>query len=826
MIYPSGFEQKLGFIRIRELLGNLCIAAPGKDEVDAIRFSTSHKLIEEMLKQLEEMILLLNMYDHFPVPAYDEIRPMLRKSRLEGAWMEIPEILLIRKSLESARELQAFFQKEDEAKFQALRRMLEGLKLFPVILKKIDEIIDAHGRIRDNASVELAAVRREMRSAQENISKKLNQILRQAQREGWAEEDTSLTLRDGRMVIPMKAADKRRIRGFVHDESATGKTVYLEPAEIVDLNNSIKEFEYAERREIVKILQAFTTFLTPYAEDLALICEKLGKIDFLRAKGLLAGKLNAIVPSLRDEPLVEWVRAIHPILYLNHSREGKEVIPLDIELNKKKRILIISGPNAGGKSVCLQTLGLLQYMLQCGLAVPASPNSVFGIFSDIFLDIGDEQSIENDLSTYSSHLLNMKHFLKNAGEQSLILIDEFGAGTEPMLGGAIAESILDKLNRNSCFGVITTHYTNLKHFASSAEGIINGAMLFDTNKMQPLFKLETGKPGSSFAFEIARRIGLPEDILQAAKERIGTDHIDFDRHLKDALRDKRYWEQKRERIRTTEKKLEETLERYSEELEKAKKLRKEILDKAKVESSGLLDSVNRKIENTIREIRESSAQKEKTKDLRKELDDFSREVRGKLEEDDATLKEHSERVHERKKKFVKVPEPGSEETIVKNEDSAIGKGDKVRMINQDTVGEVLDVNGKSIMVAFGHMTTTIDERRLEKVSEKEYRKNQRQNPPSSLPGDSVNVSQRRLEFKTDIDVRGLRGDAALQKIQQFTDEAFMLGITELRILHGKGNGILRIMIRDYLKALDFVQSAVDAHVDFGGAGITVVKLGI
>jgi DNA mismatch repair protein MutS2 len=823
MIYPSSFEQKLGFVRIRELLNSFCIAAPGRDEMEQMAFSTRYAEVKESLQQVDEMLRILNLYDHFPVPAYDEIRPLLRKTQLEGAWIDVPEILLIRKNLESGRSLLAFFKEDESQKFPSIRKMLQGIKLFPALLKQIDALMDVHGRIRDSASPELADIRRQARSAQEQVSKRLNQILRQAQKEGWAEEETGLTVRDGRMVIPMKATDKRRIKGFVHDESATGKTVYLEPAEIVDLNNSLKELEYAERREIVRILQLFTASLAPWADDLALLCEGLGRLDFLRAKGLLAIKMEASVPVLRDEPIVEWTKAMHPILLLNHRKEGKEVVPLEAELNAKSRILIISGPNAGGKSVCLQTFGILQYMIQCGLAVPASPNSVFGIFAGIFIDIGDEQSIENDLSTYSSHLLNMKFFLRNARERTLVLIDEFGAGTEPMLGGAIAEAILGRLNENKCFGVITTHYTNLKHFASSAEGIINGAMLFDTTQMQPLFKLETGKPGSSFAFEIARRIGLPEDILQVAKERIGTEHIDFDRHLKDALRDKRYWEQKRERIRITEKRLEETLEKYNEELEKAKKLRKEILDKAKSEASGLLDGMNKKIENTIREIRENAAEKEKTKELRKELDDFSGEVKSRLEQQDAGLEERVSRLQEKRKRFSK------EDKLEEKEESApenteIGKGDKVRMINQDTVGEVMDVNGRSIMVAFGQMITTLDERRLEKVSEKEFRRSIRNQPSVSYPGSTVNISQRRLDFKSDIDVRGMRADAALQKVQQFTDEALMLGISELRILHGKGNGILRQLIRDYLNALDYVQSAADAHVDHGGAGITLVKL--
>ncbi|HEX7584068.1 MAG TPA: endonuclease MutS2, partial [Prolixibacteraceae bacterium] len=482
------------------------------------------------------------------------------------------------------------------------------------------------GKIKDYASPELSQIRKELLSKQSGVSKRLQAILKKAQDDGLVEEDASVAMRDGRAVIPVASAFKRKLNGIVHDESSTGKTSYIEPAEVVELNNQIRELEYAEIREIVRILTTFSNDIRPYLPDLLLAYEFLGKIDFIRAKAIYAIDINGIKPYLENKCQLEWESAVHPLLMLALRRENRKVVPLNITLTPKKHILLISGPNAGGKSVCLKTVGLLQYMLQCGLLIPVKESSATGIFDKLFIDIGDEQSIENDLSTYSSHLLNMKFFLKNSNEKTLVLIDEFGTGTEPMLGGAIAESILGQLNEMNTFGVITTHYTNLKHFASSSEGIENAAMMYDSAKMEPLFQLDIGKPGSSFAFEIARKIGLPEKILEDATEKIGKDHINFDKHLRDIVRDKRYWETKRQKIRKVEKSLDELAEKYETDLGQLDKQRKEILLKARQEADQILSEANKRIENTIFEIRESQADKEKTKLIRAKLTDFKKKV--------------------------------------------------------------------------------------------------------------------------------------------------------------------------------------------------------
>jgi len=640
------------------------------------------------------------------------------------------------------------------------------------------------------------------------------------------DEDASVAMRDGRAVIPVASALKRRLSGIVHDESATGKTSYIEPAEVVELNNEIRELEYAELREIVKILTVFSNDIRPYLPELMLSYEFLGKIDFVRAKALYAIDINGIKPYLENVCQLEWEAAVHPLLMLALRRENRKVVPLNIRLTAKKHILLISGPNAGGKSVCLKTVGLLQYMMQCGLLIPIGVNSVAGIFDNLFIDIGDEQSIENDLSTYSSHLMNMKYFLKNANDRTLLLIDEFGTGTEPMLGGAIAESILSHLNQMKTFGVITTHYTNLKHFASSTEGIENAAMLYDSSKMEPLFQLDIGKPGSSFAFEIARKIGLSEKILLDATEKIGKDHINFDKHLRDIVRDKRYWETKREKIRKVEKSLDELAGKYETDLTQLEKQRKEILLKARQEADQVLAEANKRIEQTIREIRESQAEKEKTKLLRAKLSEFKQEISGKSTDEDELINQKILRLKEKEKqrnqkRTEKKPVVQKEE-IQGPEEWRIG--DKVLMIGNQTIGEILELNEKNAIVAFGQIRTSVNRSKLQQISGNEAKKLQR-TYNQTMPNINKGMMEKRLSFKTEVDVRGQRTEDALPLIQAFIDDAIMLNFSELRILHGKGNGILKEMIRNYLKSEPAVTSIRDEHVQFGGAGITVVEIG-
>ncbi len=826
-IYPGNFEVKIGFDRIREMLHGKCLSAMGNEWVDEMQFQTRFGVITNQLGEVSEFCRIVREFDSFPASHYYDLRGALQKIKIEGRFLEPAELFDLKRSLESVRAIVTFFNKREEEIFPLLKRKTAQVQVFPYIYDRIETIINKFGKIRDNATPELAQIRRNILSRQSNMSRRLHAILKQAQKDGLVEDDATVSIRDGRAVIPINAGNKRKLKGIIYDESSTGKTSYIEPNEIVEMNNEIRELEYAERREIVLILTNFSNSIRPYLEDLFYSYDFLGEIDFIRAKALLAVEFNAISPEIINAPFIDWQRAVHPLLMQSLKKEKRKIVPLNIWLNSEKHILLISGPNAGGKSVCLKTVGLLQYMLQSGLLIPVSEASKAGIFERLFIDIGDEQSLENDLSTYSSHLMNMKHFVKNSNEKTLVLIDEFGTGTEPMLGGAIAESILDKLNKLHTFGVITTHYTNLKHFASSADGIANGAMLYDSQHMNPLFQLEIGKPGSSFAFEIARKIGLPEDILDMATDKIGKDHIDFDRNLRQINRDKRYWETKRQKIRKVEKILDNTAEDYETELKKIQKERKEILKKAKEEADALLKGVNKRIENTIHEIKKAQAEKEKTRQARENIIDLKKEVDRKTTGDDKKishklkkLREREERREKHRPEEYKKP-PVQQETV--EQKTELSKGDKVRIKGQQTIGDVIEINSKNVVVAFGQLMTTVSRKEIERLSNNEAKKlkNKRTTKPSVL---SANFSERRLTFKPEIDIRGQRVEEAIRKIQEFIDEAIMFEAAQLRILHGKGNGILKQTIRDYLRSEPMVKNYKDEHVDFGGAGITVVHL--
>ncbi|HAM11089.1 MAG TPA: endonuclease MutS2, partial [Bacteroidales bacterium] len=652
----------------------------------------------------------------------------------------------------------------------------------------------------------------------------LNAILKQAQAEGFVDTDTSVSVRNGRGVIPVSAYDKRKIKGLIHDQSASGKTVFIEPEEIVEMNNDIVELEYEEKREIVRILTAFADNIRPYIDDLLESNLFLGEIDFLRAKAILGNRLQSIKPGVNDKPLVLWKRAVHPLLFLAFEKTpGRKVVPLDMVLDEKERILLISGPNAGGKSVCLKTVGLLQYMLQCGLTIPVAEGSETGIFRSILIDIGDEQSIDNDLSTYSSHLINMKFFIKNGNEKTLVLIDEFGTGTEPMLGGSIAEAILGELNRKQVYGVITTHYTNLKHFASLTDGIVNGAMAFDNHLMQPLFQLNIGKPGSSFAFEIARKIGLPEEILSAASEKAGVKNINYDRHLKDIARDKRYWEMKRQSIRQNEKRLDELMAEYESELAGAKSLRKDIVAKAKDEARKLLDESNRMIENTIRQIKESQAEKEKTKEIRHQLEEFKTSVDEKIKPVLTHTEQKIALLNSKAKKIKRDKEPEQKTAPSAIEPNLPFKpGDAVRMIDTMAAGEIISIKGKKAEVETGSIRFQVPLDKIERISRSELKKSIRatQTYRENDPG----LVQRNINFKPEIDLRGVRGEEAINQVRDLIDDALIVQHRNLRILHGKGNGILRQLVREYLATCGVVKTFRDEHVEFGGSGITVVEM--
>ena len=845
MIYPQNFEQKIGFDQIRQLLKEKCLSTLGEERVTNMVFSDRFNEVEERLDQVTEFVRILQEEDNFPAQYFFDVRPSLKRIRVEGMYLDEQELFDLRRSLETIRDIVRFLQKseneeeeETTSPYPCLKRLAGDITVFPQLIGKINGILSPYGKIKDNASAELTRIRRELANTMGSISRSLNSILRNAQSEGVVDKDVTPTMRDGRLVIPVAPALKRKIKGIVHDESASGKTVFIEPAEVVEANNRIRELEGDERREIIRILMEFSNLLRPSIPDVLLSYEFLAEIDFIRAKALFSEQITGLKPAFENKQVIDWTMAVHPLLQLSLAKHGKKVIPLDIELDEKQRILIISGPNAGGKSVCLKTVGLLQYMLQCGLLIPMHERSHAGIFSNIFIDIGDEQSIEDDLSTYSSHLTNMKIMMKNCNERSLILIDEFGGGTEPQIGGAIAEAVLKRFNQKQTFGVITTHYQNLKHFAEDHDGVVNGAMLYDRHLMQALFQLQIGNPGSSFAVEIARKIGLPEDVISDASEIVGSEYINADKYLQDIVRDKRYWEGKRQTIRQREKHMEETIARYQTEIEELQKSRKEILQKAKEEAEQLMQEANARIENTIRTIKEAQAEKEKTRQIRQELNDFRESL------DTLTAKEQEEKIARKIEKLKEKQNRKKEKKANKNQENALSAqalaeqqakkeaerlativpGSYVKIKGQTSVGEVLEINGKKAIVAFGSIKTTVKLDRLERTNAqpKQADVSTKSTYISSQTQDSM--YEKKLNFKQDIDVRGMRGDEALQAVTYFIDDAILVGMSRVRILHGTGTGILRTLIRQYLQTVPGVSRFADEHIQFGGAGITVVDL--
>lgn len=845
MIYPSNFEQKIGFNDIRVMLKEHCLSALGREKVDRITFSTDVETINEWLEQVREFRRLQEEADDFPLQYFFDVRQSVARIRLDGTYLETNELFDLRRSLETIHLIVRYLNRTDEPTdsepvrypYPALHRLTQDVLTFPQLIQRIDQLIDKFGNIRDSASVDLARIRSELAKTEGSVSRTLYSILRLAQSEGLVEKDVNPTLRDGRLVIPVAPGLKRRIKGIVHDESATGRTVYIEPAEVVEANNRIRELEAEEKREIIRILKEFSVVLRPRIDDILYSYDFLAVIDLVRAKALLAARLTAFEPVINAFPHIDWIQAVHPLLQSSLQKQEKSVVPLDIMLTREHRILIISGPNAGGKSVCLKTVGLLQYMLQCGLSIPIGERSTVGIFQNIMIDIGDEQSIENDLSTYSSHLMNMKQMMRQADDCTLLLIDEFGSGTEPQIGGAIAESVLRQYCKKDVYGVITTHYQNLKHFAEDHNGVVNGAMLYDRQEMRALFQLQIGQPGSSFAIEIARKTGLPEEVICDASEMVGTAYIQSEKYLQDIIRDKRYWENKRRTVHQREKEMEKTIAKYENAISEIEQNRKEILRKAREEAEELLRESNRKIEQTIREIRESQAEKEETKRIREELNAFKEEVKEfDTKDNDEKIARKMVQIQQRKERHEKRKREKAEErrrdadavkVAVQDKRSASSAGfqmgDAVRIKGLSSVGKVKSVDGKIATVIFGDMRTKMRTDRLEYVKTVEQAKTE-----SSLQSYSVSrstretIDNRKLNFKQDLDIRGMRGDEALNAVTYFIDDAILVGMPRVRILHGKGNGILRQLIRQYLSTVPNVADYHDEHVQFGGAGITVV----
>ena len=826
----------------------------GKEKVDEIAFSTDAVQVNEWLTQVREFRRLQAEKDDFPMQYFFDVREAVSRIRLENTHLEEDEVWDLRRSLETIANIVRYLNRsasdDDDAEregfapeypYPALHRLTEGVMTFPAMIRRIDSILDKFGKIKDSASMTLASIRHELEKTQGSISRTLYTILHAAQKDGLVEKDAAPTMRDGRLVLPVAPQVKRRINGIVHDESATGKTVFIEPAEVVEANNKVRQLEAEERREVIRILTVFTNEVRPHVAEILESYQFLAQIDLIFAKSQLAELTKAFEPVVEDKPHLDWIRAVHPLLQLSLEKQGKHVVPLDIILTQQKRLLIISGPNAGGKSVCLKTVGLLQYMLQCGLPVPIGDRSTTGLFHHILIDIGDEQSIENDLSTYSSHLMNMKQMMKQADAHTLLLIDEFGSGTEPTIGGAIAEAMLKQFWQKQAFGVITTHYQNLKHFAEDHPGVVNGAMLYDRHQMQALFQLAIGQPGSSFAIEIARKTGIPEEVIKDASDIVGSDYIQSDKYLQDIVRDKRYWEGKRQTIHQHEKSLENKINRYEDELTEIDRQRKEILRKAKEEAEELLRESNKKIENAIREIREAQAEKERTRLVREELNTFKEELAGidTKDNDEAIarkirqLQERKERREKRKQeKAEKAANPAAAAPKKPAAERPIEAGDTVRIKGLTSVGEVESTDGKMAVVIFGAMKTKMRVDRLEhaEVSKSQLSKQEERN--NSIAGSYGMVSKdtrdvidnRKLNFKQDIDVRGMRGDEAINAITYFIDDAILVGVSRVRILHGTGTGILRQLIRQYLATVPNVSHFRDEHVQFGGAGITVVDL--
>ncbi len=848
MIYPNNFEQKIGFDQVRHIVSGRCLSTLGKDKVDEMQFATDSDEVARLLDEVTEFVRIIQEEDDFPSQHFFDVRPALHRASIVGMYMDEGELFDLRRSLDTINQIVRFFYRDEEdetSKYPNLEALAAEVHTFPTLTRRIDGIVNKFGKIKDNASPSLAGIRRELAATTGSISRTLNSILRSAQAEGIVDKDVNPTVRDGRLVIPVVPALKRRIKGIVHDESATGKTVFIEPAEVVEANNRIRELEAEERREVIRILTEFTDEVRPQIPEILESYSFLAEIDFIRAKALTAITMDAIRPELCDHPHIDWVEAEHPLLRITLAKHGKKVVPLDIQLSREQRILIISGPNAGGKSVCLKTVGLLQYMLQCGMLIPVKRASRAGIFRSIFIDIGDEQSIEDDLSTYSSHLLNMKNMMREANGRSLILIDEFGSGTEPLIGGAIAEAVLRRFNDKRAYGVITTHYSNLKQFADSHKGVVNGAMLYDRHLMQALYQLQIGNPGSSFAVEIARKIGLPEEVIADASEIVGSEYIQSDKYLQDIVRDKRYWETKRQNIRQKEKQLETLIAQYEGEMEELKKSRKSVIREAKEEMKQLLQESNARIENTIRTIKEAQAEKEQTRQARQELaewkeavtetgaDDYEAQIQRKMEQLRARQERKKLKIENSKLKVSsatstpQVSAPNGNNSPFSTFNFQFEPGSLVRIKGQQTIGTIEQINGKNAMVTFGMMRTMTKLSKLEPATQEAARQQEAERPRAYTylsKETQEDISQRRLHFKQDIDVRGMRGEEALQAVTYYIDDAVLLSMSRVRILHGTGNGILRTLIRQYLQANPAVASCRDEHVQFGGAGITVVEL--
>lgn len=816
MIYPSNFETKIGFDAVRRELERHCVSALGAANVQRLRFSSRRDEVLRWLEETNEFLSIVQTGKEFPLSYYFDLRVVLKEVATPGTFLSVERLFDLQRLLVTVDQVVRFFTTDDDgnAPYPRLRELTSGMQSFPDLSLAIGHVLDKAGNIKDTASPHLHELRVTIARVSSSINGTLRRIIAQGKQDGILDNDVQPSLRDGRLVLPVSAMNKRKLHGIVHDESATGKTVFIEPDAIVEANNRIRETEAEIAREIIRILTDMTDQIRPHLDELAGVLETLGQLDFIRAKALFAHDVGAQMCHVDRKPVIEWYTAVHPALLLSLRSMGKEVVPLNIALNKQDRILVISGPNAGGKSVCLKTVGVVQYMMQCGLLPTLRDNSHMGLFHDIFIDIGDQQSIENDLSTYSSHLQNMKLFLSKGGKETLILIDEMGSGTEPQIGGAIAQSILEQLNEHQVMGVVTTHYQNLKHFADETAGVVNGAMLYDRQRMQPLFQLSMGYPGSSFAIEIALKTGLPQQVIEKASEIVGSDYINMDKYLLDIVRDRRYWENKRQDVRAKERRLDQMISDYDERLDAIRAEYRQIIHDARAEAQEILQGSNAQIERTIKEIRHQQAEKERTKELRRQLDEFKQRLNAEEPEEPERLKELTPKEKPRRK------QPKKKTTQVPVKERPMQAGDNVLLKGTNTVGTLISIDEKYALVAFGNIKTRIETDQVERTMRKE------KTPKAESLGRSTTdeIRARQLHFKPDIDVRGMRADEALQAITYFIDDAIQFSAQRVRILHGTGTGALKVAIREYLHTVNGVKSYRDEHVQFGGAGITVVDL--
>ena len=839
----SVLEQKLGFDRIREMISDRCATEYAAERARTETFVNDEKEIRRRLLLTDEMRLILMFEESFPASGYIDCIGFLSPLGKSSSTIDLLSLRKLKTMLETLRKVIAFFSGIKDEVYPNLKRMTVPIMNFPEVQRRIDNIIDRFGEIRDTASDELFNIRKSMKEKEGAISRRINSILKRAQEEGIADSDASISVRDGKMLIPVSAANKKKIPGFIYDESASGKTAFIEPSEIVELDNQIKELKFAEGREILRILMAFTDFLRPYVPDLLNAARYLGELDFLISKAQVALDFIAGMPVISTENEMHLRKARHPLLEKALRKDGKQIVPLTASLTPQKHILLISGPNAGGKSVCLKTVGLLQYMFQWGMLIPTSETSEMMVFDRIMVDIGDDQSIDNDLSTYSSFLANMKDMVLHADSRTLVLIDEFGSGTEPAAGGAIAEAILSDLDRKGVYGVITTHYTNLKMYASNGDsGVVNGAMMFDVKNIAPLFQLETGLPGNSFAFELARKMGLPENIVKDAEIRAGEEFVGIERNLRKIARNRRALDEKLAKIKNTDRTLESITERYQKELQEIQKTRKEILDQARKEAQEIISGANRQVENTIRTIKESQADREITREARKELQDFVSVLAQKKEQEQKEKDSYIEkkirqidarRERERQRKAQRADEKARQKMQEEAEEmkriealrnAPLSVGEKVRVKANGMVGEVAKVSQKSITVNIGNISSKMTPDKVERISSNEYKSAVRDTPKtvSSVRIDT-SISDRKLNFSPELDVRGERVNDAIEKVMRYVDDAIMLNIQSVRIIHGKGTGALREEIQKFLRATPGVASVADEHIQFGGSGVTVVK---